>query len=93
MSKDTNLPKSNNLRKYRKKANHNRNEVAFQLGSTRKEPNVRLLNNLRECRERAGLSLEQVAQKVGVTPATIRKWEQGRSLKNTLYLAAVYADF
>jgi DNA-binding transcriptional regulator YiaG len=95
MSKDSNLPTpyyriSKNLIKYRKKTSHNRKEVAFLLGGTRKKSTGPIQNNLRKYRERAGLSIEQVAQRVGVTPGTIRKWEQGRLMKSGLHGVRLY---
>lgn len=42
--------------------------------------------DLKERREKLGITLEVVAAKVGVTPATISRWERGKMVPHRVML-------
>lgn len=49
----------------------------------------RLTNRYREGRESRGMSTDEAASRIGVTAATMRSWETGRTAPSAVSLAAM----
>lgn len=54
---------------------------------------IKITNRLKEVREELGLSIKEASAKIGVTPKTLKKWENEFTNINLRYLRGIHKAY